>query len=93
MKKMTKISDNCKVVYGALVEMGNEGFARDVVEFLATKNITKTFNSVNATLAALVGTGVITKVAKVREKENKMLTFYTVADALENAIETKETAE
>lgn len=79
---MKRVTDNMVVVYGALKEMGGKGFARDVLNFLTEKGTTgKTFNGVNATLAALAGKGIVTKAKAVLNE--KMLTKYTIVAELQ----------
>jgi hypothetical protein len=78
---MKKVTDNMVVVYGALKEMGGKGFAREVLNFLTEKGVAgKTFNGVNATLAALAGKGIVTKAKGVLGE--KMLTEYTIVAEL-----------
>jgi Fe2+ or Zn2+ uptake regulation protein len=81
--KMKKLTENVKVVYNALVEVGNVAFAKEVQAYLAENGVEKTFNSVNATLSALAGAGYVTKAKAVSGE--KMLTQYTVAKELEVA--------
>ena len=78
-------------VLGVLKDFENGAFAREVLN----KMEGKTFNGVNATLAAAAGKGFCTKVKAVfGEGEGaKMLTKYTITDAGVEAIETPEEEE
>lgn len=62
------------------------GFAREVLADEHLKG--KSFNSVNATLAAAAGKGLVTKAKGVLG--DKMLTCYTITDAGRDAIAVKE---
>lgn len=59
-----------------------KGFARAVLE----KMEGKTFNGVNATLAAAAGKGLCTKARKINEAEEKILTEYAITEAGREAI-------
>ena len=59
-----------------------KGFARQVL----AKMEGKTFNGVNATLAAAAGKGLCTKARKIDEAAEKILTEYTITDAGREAI-------
>ena len=74
---MVKVTENMKAVLAVLADREDgKGFARQV---LADKRLAgKTFNGVNATLAAAAGKGLCTKVKAVFE--DKMLTCYTITD-------------
>ncbi len=73
---MKKVTENVRKVLGVLANMPEgKGFAREVL----AKVEGKTFNSVNATLAAAAGAGWATKEKAVYE--DKMLTRYTITEA------------
>ena len=74
---MVKVTENMKAVLAVLADREDgKGFARQV---LADKRLAgKTFNGVNATLAAAAGKGLCTKAKAVFE--DKMLTCYTITD-------------
>lgn len=76
MAKMVGMNKNYKEVAGVLATFENgSAFAREVLE----KMEGRTFNSVNATLAAMAGKGFVTKVKAVYN--DKMLTKYTLTEA------------
>lgn len=88
---MAKITENMKAVLTALAERENgEGFAREVLADERLKG--KTFNGVNATLAAAAGKGYCNKGKGVLG--DKMLTKYTITDAgrevIAETVDTKE---
>ena len=93
MEKM-KLTENMVAVLKALASRENgKGFAREV---MADKSLNgKTFNGVNATLAAAAAKGLCTKAkALFGEGDNaKMLTCYTITDAGRNAIAPSEAEE
>lgn len=74
---MVKVTENMKAVLAVLADREDgKGFARQV---LADKRLEgKTFNGVNATLAAAAGKGLCTKAKAVFE--DKMLTCYTITE-------------
>ena len=76
MEKM-KLTENMVAVIKVLADREDgKGFARQV---MADKRLEgKTFNGVNATLAAAAGKGLCTKAKAVFE--DKMLTCYTITD-------------
>ena len=78
-----KLTENMVAVLTVLAgrEEG-KGFAREVLADERLKG--KTFNGVNATLAAAAGKGLCTKAKGVFE--DKMLTVYTITDAGREAI-------
>lgn len=85
---MAKLTVNMKEVLEVLVEKnGGAGFAIEVHKNLPNK----TFNSVNATLAAMAGEkrGLVTKAKVANEDLGKVLTKYTVTDAGINAFESE----
>ena len=77
---MVKVTENMKAVLAVLAERENgAGFAREVLGAMEGK----TFNGVNATLAAAAGKGWATKEKAVFGEGDgaKMLTRYTITDA------------
>lgn len=83
-----KVTENMVKVLGVLNGLeGGKGFAKDVL----AKMEGKTFNAVNATLAACAGKGLCTK-EKMACGE-KMLTCYTITNAGKEVIAPKEDAE
>ena len=84
---MVKVTENMKAVLAVLADREDgKGFARQV---LADKRLAgKTFNGVNATLAAAAGKGLCTKAKAVFE--DKMLTQYQITDEGRKAIATKD---
>ena len=85
---MVKVTENMKAVLAVLAERENgTGFAREVLGAMKGK----TFNGVNATLAAAAGKGFCTKEKAVfGEGENaKMLTRYQITEEGRKAIATK----
>ena len=86
MEKM-RLTENMVAVIKALADREDgKGFARQVMADARLEG--KTFNGVNATLAAAAGKGLCTKAkALFGEGDNaKMLTQYTITDAGRNAI-------
>lgn len=82
MEKM-KLTENMVAVLKVLADReGGAGFAREVLADERLKG--KTFNGVNATLAAAAGKGLVTKAKGVFEE--KMLTCYTITEAGREAI-------
>ena len=76
MAKMVGMNANYKEVAGVLATFENgSAFAREVLE----KMEGRTFNSVNATLAAMAGKGFVTKAKAVYN--DKILTKYTLTEA------------
>lgn len=86
---MAKLTKNMVEVLGVLKDFKKGAFAREVL----AKVEGKTFNGVNATLAAAAGKGFCTKVKAVfGEGEGaKMLTKYTITEAGVEAIAEDET--
>lgn len=79
-----KITENMLNVLGALARCAEgKAFARDLMEDEALKG--KTFNAINATLAAAAGKDLCTKAKALRE--DKILTCYTLTEAGHKAIE------
>lgn len=93
MEKM-KLTENMVAVLKALASREDgKGFAREVLAHESLNG--KTFNGVNATLAAAAGKGLCTKgKALFGEGDNaKMLTQYQITDAGRNAIAPSEAEE
>ena len=85
MEKM-KLTENMVAVLKVLADMPEgKAFARAVLADERLKG--KTFNGVNATLAAAAGKGLVTKARKINEAEEKILTEYTITEAGHKAIE------
>jgi len=82
MAKMVGMNKNYKEIAGVVRELGGKAFAREVLNKMVEAGSKRTFNSVNATLAAMAGKGFVTKEKKVfGEGENaKMLTCYTLTE-------------
>lgn len=57
---------------------GGTAFSREVFNKMVADGSKRTFNSVNATLAAMAGKGYVNKVKAVFEAEAKILTKYTL---------------
>ena len=78
--KEVKVTDKMNVAMNAVKELGGTAFAKDVLAYLdenyAERTELKSFNAVNATLAACAGKGLATKAKAVSGE--KMLTQYTV---------------
>lgn len=78
-----KLTENMVAVLTVLADREDgKGFARQVLADERLKG--KTFNGVNATLAAAAGKGLVEKAKGVFE--DKMLTCYTITDAGREAI-------
>lgn len=72
-----KLTENMVAVLKVLAEMPEgKAFARAVL----AKMEGKTFNGVNATLAAAAGKGLCVKARKVDEAAEKILTEYTITE-------------
>lgn len=81
MAKVTGMNANYKEVAGVLRTFENgSAFAREVLNKMAEAGSKRTFNSVNATLAAMATKGYVTK-AKAVYNDEKMLTKYTLTEA------------
>lgn len=80
MDKEVKVTGKMEMAIKTVKEMGGKAFAREVLEYLdanyADRAELKTFNAVNATLAACAGKGLATKAKGVFRE--KMLTQYSV---------------
>lgn len=73
-----KLTENMVAVLKVLADMPEgKAFARAVL----AKMEGKTFNGVNATLAAAAGKGLVAKARKVNEAEEKILTEYAILPA------------
>jgi hypothetical protein len=80
MAKMNGMNANYKEVAGVLRTFeGNKAFARQVLDKMVEAGSKRTFNSVNATLAAMAGKGYVDKAKAVFN--DKMLTQYTLTEA------------
>lgn len=85
-----KLTENMVAVLTVLADRAEgKGFAREVLADERLKG--KTFNCVNATLAAAAGKGLCSKAKGVFE--DKMLTIYTITDAGREAIAPSEAVE
>jgi len=80
MAKIVGMNENYKEVAGVLREFeGHKAFARQVLDKMVANGSKRTFNSVNATLAAMAGKGYVSKAKAVFDE--KMLTCYTLTEA------------
>lgn len=80
MAKMVGMNVNYREVAGVLRTFeGGKAFAREVLNKMVEAGIKRTFNSVNATLAAMATKGYVIKAKGVYE--DKMLTQYTLTEA------------
>lgn len=96
MAKMNGMNANYKEVAGVLRTFeDNKAFARQVLDVMVANGSKRTFNSVNATLAAMAGKGYVNKAKAVFN--DKMLTQYTLTEAgiaeLDKVEEVEEDAE
>lgn len=74
---MVGMNENYKEVAGVLRTFeGGKAFARQVLDKMVANGSKRTFNSVNATLAAMAGKGFVNKEKAVFG--DKMLTQYTL---------------
>ena len=77
MAKMVGMNANYKEVAGVLRTFeGGTAFAREVLDKMVEAGSKRTFNSVNATLAAMATKGYVSKAKDVYNE--KMLTKYTL---------------
>lgn len=77
---MVGMNANYKEVAGVLRTFeGGAAFAREVLDKMVAGGAKRTFNSVNATLAAMATKGYVSKVKAVFN--DKMLTKYTLTEA------------
>jgi hypothetical protein len=80
MAKNVGMNANYREVAGVLREFeGGKAFARQVLDKMVEAGSKRTFNSVNATLAAMAGKGYVNKAKAVFN--DKMLTQYTLTEA------------
>ena len=80
MAKMVGMNANYKEVAGVLRTFENgAAFAREVLDKMVAAGSKRTFNSVNATLAAMATKGYVNKAKAVYN--DKMLTKYTLTEA------------
>ena len=80
MAKMVGMNANYKEVAGVLRTFENgSAFAREVLNKMVEAGSKRTFNSVNATLAAMATKGYVNKAKAVYN--DKMLTKYTLTEA------------
>lgn len=80
MAKMVGMNANYKEVATMLRTFeGGSAFAREVLDKMVANGSKRTFNSVNATLAAMATKGYVNKAKAVYN--DKMLTKYTLTDA------------
>lgn len=99
MAKMEKMNKNYIEVAGVVRELGGVAFAREVLNKMVADGSKRTFNSVNATLAAMAGKGYMTKEKAVFGEGDgaKMLTKYTITEKaiaeLDEATEEGDSAE
>lgn len=83
MAKMVGMNKNYREVAGVLREFeGGAAFAREVLNKMVEAGSKRTFNSVNATLAAMATKGFVTKEKAVFGEGDgaKMLTKYTLTE-------------
>jgi len=80
MAKMVGMNVNYREVAGVLRTFAEgKAFAREVLNKMVEAGMKRTFNSVNATLAAMATKGYVTKAKGVYG--DKMLTQYTLTEA------------
>lgn len=80
MAKLVGMNANYREVAGVLATFeGGKAFAREVLNKMVKAGQKRTFNSVNATLAAMATKGYVAKSKGVFG--DKMLTQYTMTDA------------
>ena len=76
---MVGMNANYKEVAGVLRTFeGGKAYSREVHDKMVADGSKRTFNSVNATLAAMAGKGYVNKTKAVYEAEAKILTKYTL---------------
>lgn len=89
MAKMVGMNANYKEVAGVLRTFENgSAFAREVLNKMVEAGSKRTFNSVNATLAAMATKGYVNKAKAVYN--DKMLTKYTLTEAGINELDKPE---
>lgn len=78
--KEVKVTAKMETAVNAVKELGGKAYAREVLEYLdanyADRADLKTFNAVNATLAACAGKGLVNKAKGLFN--DKLLTQYSV---------------
>jgi len=93
MAKMNGMNANYREVAGVLATFENgAAFSREVFNKMAAAGSKRTFNSVNATLAAMAGKGFVTKAKGLYEAEEKVLTKYTLTAEGKAELEKEEDA-
>ena len=81
MAKMNGMNANYKEVARVLEGFAEgKAFSREVFNKMVEMGSKRTFNSVNATLAAMAGKGYVTKKKALYEAEEKVLTQYTLTN-------------
>lgn len=86
MAKMVGMNANYREVAEVLRTFENgSAFAREVLDKMVAAGSKRTFNSVNATLAAMAGKGYVSKKKDVYK--DKMLTRYTLTEAGVNELD------
>ena len=83
MAKVIGMNKNYKEVAGVLAMFPeNKAFAREVLDKMKELDTkcSRTFNSVNATLAAMAGKGYVEKKKEICEAQEKILTRYTLTE-------------
>ena len=82
MAKMNGMNANYKEIAGVLRTFeGGKAFSKEVYNKMVADGTKRTFNSVNATLAAMATKGYVSKTKGVYEAEEKVLTIYTLTEA------------
>ncbi len=85
MSKVVKVTAKMNAAMDAVKEIGGSAFAREVLAYLDEKTPDrtelKTFNAVNATLAAIAGKELMTKAKDICG--DKILTKYTLVEVAE----------
>lgn len=80
MAKMNGMNANYKEVAGVLRTFeGGKAYSREVYDKMVAEGSKRTFNSVNATLAAMAGKGYVDKTKGLYNE--KLLTCYTLTEA------------
>ena len=80
MAKMNGMNANYKEVAGVLRTFeGGRAYSREVYDKMVAEGSKRTFNSVNATLAAMAGKGYVDKTKGLYNE--KLLTCYTLTEA------------
>lgn len=80
MAKMNGMNANYKEIAGVLRTFeGGKAYSREVYDKMVAEGSKRTFNSVNATLAAMAGKGYVDKTKGLYNE--KLLTCYTLTEA------------